>query len=89
MGKTVPAAIAALIASGAAAVADDICEGGPRTQWMGEDTVQKVLAAAGFGDDYYLQVEDGCLEAKLVHEGRRIEVYMEPVTGEIVLVKED
>ena len=37
---------------------------------------------------FVLAVEDGCLEAKVLKDGKRLEIYMEPLTGEIVKTTE-
>lgn len=82
--------IASIIATLAVAqplAAEDLCVGGPRDQWLTEAEVAERLPAMGY-NNAIIAVEDGCLEAKVVHDGRRIEIYMEPLTGEVVRIKE-
>lgn len=85
--KSVVLAGAALIIANTA-MAADICKGGPKDQWLSEEQVGEKLAAMGHGK-FVLAVEDGCLEAKVLRDGKRLEIYMEPLTGEVVKVKED
>lgn len=86
MPRTTLLAIAAIAVAGTANAAA-ICEGGPRDQWMSKADVDARLAELGYAEDYVLAVEDGCIEAKLVRDGKRIEVYLEPITGEVAKIK--
>lgn len=84
-----PLCLVALAAAQPAA-ATELCVGGPRDQWLSKDEVAEIVTEMGYGtDEYMLMIEDGCLEAKLIHEGQRIEIYLEPITGELVQVKTD
>lgn len=79
-----------LLAAAQPLVAENLCVGGPRDQWLTQEEVTALVSEMGYSaDDVMVMVEDGCLEAKLIDEGRRVEVYIEPITGEVVLVKED
>lgn len=79
-----------LTIAAAPAMAGELCTGGPRDNWIAPEAVTALLQEMGYpADDYMLVVEDGCLEAKFVHEGVRVEVYFEPITGEVVRVKQD
>ena len=71
------------------AQAENLCVGGPRDQWMSEADVAEHLAEMGYASDFVLYVGDGCLEAKLTHEGEIIEIYMEPLTGEVMKIEKD
>lgn len=78
------------IAAAQPVLAEELCEGGPRDQWLGKEAIADFVTEMGYStDDYMLMIEDGCLEAKLTHEGKRIEIYFEPITGEVVKVKEN
>ena len=70
-----------------AALAADICKGGPRDQWLSKEQIAEKLTAMGHDAKFVLAIEDGCLEAKFVKDGKRIEIYMEPLTGEVVKTK--
>lgn len=69
--------------------AEDLCVGGPRDQWLSIAEVTEHLLELGYGGEFVLYVGDGCLEAKLTHEGDVIEIYMEPLTGEVVKIEKD
>lgn len=79
-------AASALLISNAASAAD-ICKGGPKDQWLNKDQIAEKLTAMGHDTKFVLAVEDGCLEAKFVKDGKKIEIYMEPLTGEVVKTK--
>ncbi|WP_370162209.1 PepSY domain-containing protein [Limimaricola soesokkakensis] len=83
-------AVGLALLAGQPALAAELCEGGPREQWMTSDEIEKIVVEMGYStDDYMLMIEDGCLEAKLTHEGDRIEIYFEPITGEVMKVKQE
>lgn len=77
------AAAAAAMLSAEASFAADLCQGGPRDQWLSEAEIAERMSALGH-IDYVLSVEDGCIEVILSDGGSHVEIYMEPVTGEIV-----
>jgi hypothetical protein len=69
--------------------AEDLCHAPDRSQWIGQEDVARIVEGAGYDSPFVLVVEDGCLEAKLMQAHRKIELYIDPVTGEIVKIKED
>jgi hypothetical protein len=81
--------ICLLLAAAQPALAEKLCMGGPRDQWMSEADVAEHLAKMGYASEFILYVGDGCLEAKLTHEGEIIEIYMEPLTGEVMKIEKD
>lgn len=86
--RVLPTVAAGCLATGAA-LADDLCKGGPRDSWMSKEQLTAKLAAMGH-DNPFLGIEDGCYEAKVVTaEGKRVEIYIDPVSGEIVKTKDD
>jgi hypothetical protein len=85
--KSAVLATAALMVTNSA-MAADICKGGPKDQWLSQEQIGEKLATMGHSK-FVLAVEDGCLEAKVLKDGKRLEIYMEPLTGEVVKVKED
>lgn len=81
------AAAALTVSSGA--LATDLCKGGPKDRWLSKTQVAEKLATMGHSSNFVLVVEDGCLEAKFLKNGKKVEIYMEPLTGEVVKQKED
>lgn len=52
---------------------------------VSEEKVRQTLASHGYTDVRGLGMEDGCIEAKgFDKNGKRFEVYLHPMTGEIV-----
>lgn len=71
----------------ASASAAELCEPKPRDQWLSPEEVNAKVQALGILK-HVLAFEDGCYEAKIVLEnGQRLEIYMDPVTGEVVKIK--
>lgn len=65
------------------------CGDGPGEDWMSREAVESLVQEIGYDiEEFMLVVEDGCLEARLIHEGARIEIRFEPVTGEIMQIKQ-
>ncbi len=80
------AAIAATAGAALPALAseDAACGDAPRSQWLSEDAA-KAKAAEQKYDVRRLKVEDGCYEAYAIGpDGARVEVYLDPVTGEVI-----
>ncbi len=71
------------------AMAADICVGGPKENWLKPEDFKRIVTELGH-KDFVLAFEDNCFEAKIVDaEGNHIEIYMDPVTGEVVKMKND
>ena len=79
----------AAVGLAASAQAEELCHAPDRSQWIGEDDVARIVKGAGYDGNFILVVEDGCLEAKFVQDHRKLEVYIDPISGKIVKVKED
>ena len=89
MRNILAAAITTLV-SAQPLLAEDLCDGGARDQWLTEEAILELVTGMDYStDDFMLMIEDGCLEVKLTHEGKRIEIYFEPITGEVVKTKEE
>jgi hypothetical protein len=88
--RALPAAAAAVaLVASSPALAADLCKGGPRESWLTKDQLRAKLSAMGHAKPF-LAVEDGCYEAKVVTaEGKRLEIYIDPVSGEVVKTKAD
>lgn len=61
----------------------------PNATWLTKEEVAARLKDQGF-DVRRMDTEDGCLEMKGMNkDGKRVEVYVHPVSGEIVNIKRD
>lgn len=81
-----PALTAAALASG-----DDAmnCGTAPRDTWMSEDAARRLATDKGY-KVRNVKVEDGCYEIYAIDsEGRRVEAYLNPTTGDFVRTKLD
>ncbi|KJS40042.1 MAG: hypothetical protein VR70_06580 [Rhodospirillaceae bacterium BRH_c57] len=76
----------ALFATTSAAMAADLCppmEGAKKTQ----DDIAAMLKGQGY-DVRKMDTEHGCIEMKgMDKDGKRVEVYVHPVTAEVVKIK--
>ncbi len=73
-------------ASPAMASDNDYC-GNTSGEWMSRDAARSVLVEKGY-DVRRVKREDGCYEIYAIDKtGARVEVYLNPVTGEIVRTK--
>lgn len=85
---------AAAIAVGAAALlplaaaAGDLCEVKKGEATITEEQARQKMAEAGYTDIVKVEMEHGCLEGKGTKDGKKVEVYVHPVTGAIVKVKQ-
>ena len=86
MMLSIPAA-ALLLSAAAPAFATVECTSAPQDKWMKPEAVQKMLAEQGY-DVRLVKVEDSCLEAKATKDGKKLEIYVDPVSGKIVTIKE-
>jgi hypothetical protein len=83
--------VAGIIAvlSPAAALASDECPNVPRDQWMSDAAITEKAKGMGY-DVRSIKVDDGCLEAYAMDkDGKRVEVYFHPGTGDVLRVKAD
>jgi hypothetical protein len=85
LGLAGSACVATLMAAPAGAA--DLCQSHPKDQWVKEDQIE--AKAEGMGYQVRLvQPEDGCWEVKgTTKEGKRVEVYFDPATAEVVKTK--
>ena len=80
-------ALLAALGLGSAAQADDICAEHPSDQWMSKEDLAAKAAAMGY-DVRSVKAEDGCWEVKgFDKDGNRVEVYLDPVTAEVMKTK--
>jgi hypothetical protein len=66
---------------------DDANCGNTSGEWMSRDAASSLMAGKGF-DVRRVKREDGCYEVYAIDKtGARVEIYINPVTGEIVKTK--
>jgi hypothetical protein len=86
------AALSLILAAAPAYASSDEGEGcgsAPRDQWMSVDAAKAKGIAMGY-EVRKVKVEDGCYELYAVDKnGARAELYMNPVSGEVVRSKDD
>ncbi len=76
----------ALSTAAAASAEEQYCNG--KGEPMAADKVMQKLETMGYQKIKKLDMEHGCYEAKgFDKDGNRVEVYLEPATGEVVKVK--
>jgi len=84
MKTTILAAVIFSALAPAAALASQECPDVPRDQWMSDAAITEKAKEQGY-DVRSIKVEDGCLEAYAMDkDGKRVEVYFHPGTGEII-----
>ena len=85
-------ALSAVLAAAPAYASDDEgkgCGNAPRDQWMSVDAVEAKGVAMGY-EVRRVKEEDGCYELYAIDKnGAKTELYMNPVTGDVVRSKED
>ena len=83
------AAVLFSVIAPAAAFASQDCPNVPRDQWMSDAAITEKAKGMGY-DVRSIKVEDGCLEAYAMDkDGKRVEVYFHPGTGDVLRVKAD
>ena len=61
----------------------------PRSKWMSMDEARATVTKMGY-KVRKVDVDDGCYEAYAIDDkGRRVEIYINPVTAAIVKMKQD
>lgn len=81
-----------LLALGAAmpafATGDDHCGNADTSTWMSVDALKLKATEMGY-DVKKVEIDDGCFEIYAIKDGKRVEAYLNPVSGEVVRVKSD
>lgn len=91
MRKLITLAVFALTLAAGYSVAssDGMGAGAPRDEWLPMDQVAGQLRADGY-DLREIEIDDGRYEVDAVDaEGRRVELYVDPVSGKILKVERD
>ncbi|QDQ28711.1 PepSY domain-containing protein [Chitinimonas arctica] len=87
MHAAIPALIAACLASAAWAAPE--CTNEPRNRWMSEDSMRARLKADGYVVKKFKVVRH-CYEIYGTDKsGRKVEIYLNPVTGQAVKIRVD
>lgn len=72
-----------------AALAKNVCKGGPKSQWKSVDLAKKAASDRGFTNIVKVILEDGCYEVVTLNgEGKIVGVQFDPVTLELVKIEE-
>jgi len=70
-----------------AMASDDAYCGNTSGEWMSRDAVSSIMVEKGY-DVRRIKRDDGCYEIYAIDKnGARVEIYINPVTGEIVKTK--
>lgn len=77
--------VLALLAISSAALAGPQCTTQPATEWLPAEEMKKKVAAMGHNVDVFKTTKGNCYEIYGRDKaGKRIEIYFNPVSGEIV-----
>jgi hypothetical protein len=79
---------AVMFAVPAFATSNDDCGSTDQSSWMSIEAITAKGVALGY-EVSNVKTEDGCYELYAKKDGQRFEVYMHPVSGEVVRVKND
>lgn len=82
---------AAMLTVGAAALpaaASDDCKSYPREQWLSLEAMKAKAESQGF-EVRGIGEDDGCWEIKGVKDGKKVEAYFDPATGDLVKLKSE
>jgi hypothetical protein len=78
----------ATMISGTAQASSSYCNE-PRSKWMSMDQARASVTKMGY-KVRKVEVDDGCYEAYAIDgDGRRMEIYINPVTAAIVKIEQD
>jgi hypothetical protein len=84
--KTILFSATALLIAAGSANAADICKAYDKAEWMTKEAITDVVTKAGY-EVGGVKEEDGCWEVKGKKDGKMVEDYFDPKTGELVLSK--
>ena len=85
--RTITTIFALAMMSGAALASSSDCNE-PKDKWMSMEEARAKVVSMGY-EVRKLEVDDGCYEAYATKDGKRLEIYLNPVTAEVVKMKED
>jgi len=77
------------LAASAAAAEEAVCADQPKDKWVSAEAVSRKLAQL-VDKEFVLGIDKGCYEAEIVvNDETEIDVYVDPVTTEIVKIRTD
>ena len=85
------AAVASIIVFGVsngALASSHECDSGPVSEWKTQEEAKAVVLDEGY-EVRKIKVEGGCYEFYATKDGKKMEVFVNPATLEIVKVKQD
>ncbi len=87
--KTRHFAVAAIaLLSGTAAFAGTQCTDAPKSGWLSEEAMKQKIADAGYQIDKFKLTDGNCYEIYgKDKEGKKVEIYFNPVDGSVVKSK--
>lgn len=83
--------LAASLGAAAPALAggEEACGKAPRDRWMNQEAARALATSLGF-EVREMEADDGCYELEVADSaGKRFDLSMHPVTGEVVRTEED
>ncbi len=79
--------LAVLLAAASASAEEQLCKNAPRDMWLSKEQIKAKVEAMGY-TKIRIGTEHGCYEAHATSkEGKRLEIYLEPTTGQVVKTK--
>ena len=79
------AMLAAAVGFAPAALAGPECTTKPQSEWLTQEQMKEIIAKMDFKDVKVFQISGSCYEIYAhTKDGRRAEIYFNPVNGEIV-----
>ena len=79
--------LAILLAASSASAEEQLCKNAPRDMWLSKEQIKAKVEAMGY-TKIRIGTEHGCYEAHATSkEGKRLEIYLEPTTGQVVKTK--
>ena len=85
--RLLPTLGAVLIAAASASAEEQLCKNAPRDMWLSKEQIKAKVEAMGY-TKVRIGTEHGCYEAHATSkDGKRLEIYLEPTTGQVVKTK--
>ncbi len=79
--------LAILLAASSASAEEQLCKNAPRDMWLSKEQIKAKVEAMGY-TKVRIGTEHGCYEAHATSkDGKRLEIYLEPTTGQVVKTK--
>ena len=84
--KIIPAVVVlSMLVSGCGMRAGTQCTDAPQSEWMDQDAFQQQLVEQGYKIDEFVVTDGSCYEIYgLNQQGQKVEIYFNPVNGDIV-----